>query len=121
MAEINFPHRVTGHTIRDKVRSSITKGEVGVEPLLLHFEVSHLRWPRSFDSDASWNPHWKDCTSWLACEHFGILPDALEEVTEAREVLLSLLTMLIPCPDSRKAVEDRHQNISIANIFAIYW
>ncbi|KAI3366586.1 hypothetical protein L3Q82_009202 [Scortum barcoo] len=38
------PCRVAGRSLRDRVRSSVTREELGVEPLLLHIERSQLRW-----------------------------------------------------------------------------
>ncbi|XP_058251558.1 uncharacterized protein LOC131356504 [Hemibagrus wyckioides] len=43
-AEMSFFHRVAGHSLRDRVRSSVTREELGVEPLLLHIERGQLRW-----------------------------------------------------------------------------
>ncbi|KAI3359900.1 hypothetical protein L3Q82_014258 [Scortum barcoo] len=38
------PMRVAGRSLRDRVRSSVTREELGVEPLLLRIERSQLRW-----------------------------------------------------------------------------
>ena len=43
-AEMSFLRRVAGCSLRDRVRSSVTREELGVEPLLLHIERSQLRW-----------------------------------------------------------------------------
>ncbi|KAK3535383.1 hypothetical protein QTP70_011279 [Hemibagrus guttatus] len=43
-AEMSFLHRVVGRSLRDRVRSSVTQEELGVEPLLLHIERGQLRW-----------------------------------------------------------------------------
>uniref|UniRef100_A0A8D0CHB3 Reverse transcriptase domain-containing protein n=1 Tax=Scleropages formosus TaxID=113540 RepID=A0A8D0CHB3_SCLFO len=43
-AEMSFLRRVAGRTLRDRVRSSVTREELGVEPLLLRIERSQLRW-----------------------------------------------------------------------------
>ena len=43
-AEMSFLCRVAGRSLRDRVRSSVTREELGVEPLLLHIERSQLRW-----------------------------------------------------------------------------
>ncbi|KAK3525020.1 hypothetical protein QTP86_013357 [Hemibagrus guttatus] len=43
-AEMSFLRRVAGHSLRDRVRSSVTREELGVEPLLLHIERGQLRW-----------------------------------------------------------------------------
>ncbi|KAK7896322.1 hypothetical protein WMY93_021647 [Mugilogobius chulae] len=42
--EMSFLRRVAGRSLRDRVRSSVTREELGVEPLLLHVERSQLRW-----------------------------------------------------------------------------
>ncbi|KAI3355524.1 hypothetical protein L3Q82_017909 [Scortum barcoo] len=41
---MSFLHRVAGRSLRDRVRSSVTREELGVEPLLLCIERSQLRW-----------------------------------------------------------------------------
>ncbi|TWW67388.1 hypothetical protein D4764_02G0004290 [Takifugu flavidus] len=43
-AEMSFLRRVAGLSLRDRVRSSDIREELGVEPLLLHIERSHLGW-----------------------------------------------------------------------------
>ncbi len=43
-AEMSFLRRVAGRSLRDRVRSSVTREELRVEPLLLHVERSQLRW-----------------------------------------------------------------------------
>ncbi|KAK3510880.1 hypothetical protein QTP70_022839, partial [Hemibagrus guttatus] len=43
-AEMSFLRRVAGRSLRDRVRSSVTQEELGVEPLLLHIERRQLRW-----------------------------------------------------------------------------
>ncbi|KAK3528789.1 hypothetical protein QTP70_011573 [Hemibagrus guttatus] len=43
-AEMSFLRRVAGRSLRDRVRSSVTWEELGVEPLLLHIERGQLRW-----------------------------------------------------------------------------
>ena len=40
---MSFLCRVAGRSLRDRVRSSVTREELGVEPLLLHIERSQLR------------------------------------------------------------------------------
>uniref|UniRef100_A0A671TUB9 Endonuclease/exonuclease/phosphatase domain-containing protein n=1 Tax=Sparus aurata TaxID=8175 RepID=A0A671TUB9_SPAAU len=44
VAKMSFLRRVAGRSLRDRVRSSVTREELGVEPLLLHIERSQLRW-----------------------------------------------------------------------------
>ncbi len=43
-AEMSFLCRVAGRSLRDRVRSSVTREELRVEPLLLHIERGQLRW-----------------------------------------------------------------------------
>ncbi|XP_057696067.1 uncharacterized protein LOC130918404 [Corythoichthys intestinalis] len=43
-AEMSFLRRVAGLSLRDRVRSSVIREGLGVEPLLLHVERSQLRW-----------------------------------------------------------------------------
>ncbi|KAK3538434.1 hypothetical protein QTP86_002334, partial [Hemibagrus guttatus] len=44
VAEMSFRLRVAVRSFRDRVRSSVTREELGVEPLLLHIERGQLRW-----------------------------------------------------------------------------
>ncbi|WP_214636687.1 hypothetical protein, partial [Mycobacterium tuberculosis] len=43
-AEMSFLRRVAGVSLRDRVRSSAIREELGLEPLLLYLERSQLRW-----------------------------------------------------------------------------
>ncbi|TWW63621.1 hypothetical protein D4764_03G0006290 [Takifugu flavidus] len=43
-AEMSFLRRVAGLSLRDRVRSSAIREELGVEPLLLRVERSQMRW-----------------------------------------------------------------------------
>ncbi|KAK3508832.1 hypothetical protein QTP70_009600 [Hemibagrus guttatus] len=43
-AEMSFLRRVAGRSLRDRARSSVTREELRVEPLLLHIERGQLRW-----------------------------------------------------------------------------
>ncbi len=43
-AAVSFLRRVAGRSLRDRVRSSVTREELRVEPLLLDIERSQLRW-----------------------------------------------------------------------------
>ena len=45
-AEMGFLRRVAGVSLRDRVRSSVIREGLGVEPLLLCVERSQLRWFR---------------------------------------------------------------------------
>uniref|UniRef100_A0AAV2MIF0 Reverse transcriptase domain-containing protein n=1 Tax=Knipowitschia caucasica TaxID=637954 RepID=A0AAV2MIF0_KNICA len=42
--KMSFLRRVAGRSLRDRLRSSVTREELGVEPLLLHVERNQLRW-----------------------------------------------------------------------------
>ncbi|XP_075957732.1 E3 ubiquitin-protein ligase CBL-B-B isoform X1 [Anarhichas minor] len=44
VAEMSFLRRVAGLSLRDRVRSSVIRRDLGVEPLLLRAERSQLRW-----------------------------------------------------------------------------
>ena len=43
-AEMGFLRRVSGLSLRDRVRSSVIREGLGVEPLLLRIERSQMRW-----------------------------------------------------------------------------
>ncbi|KAK3541007.1 hypothetical protein QTP86_010128 [Hemibagrus guttatus] len=58
-AEMSFLRRVAGRSLRDRVRSSVTWEELGVEPLLLQIERGQLRWLRHLFSDASGTSPWR--------------------------------------------------------------
>ncbi|KAI3374050.1 hypothetical protein L3Q82_022616 [Scortum barcoo] len=110
------PCRVAGRSLRDRVRSSVTRRELGVEPLLLHIERSQLRWPgHLFRMPPGRLPRevfqacptgrrprgrprtrWRDYVSRLAWERLGGPPEELEEVSGVREVWASLLRLLPP-------------------------
>jgi hypothetical protein len=117
-AEMSFLRRVAGRTLRDRVRSSVTREELGVESLLLHVERSQLRWlghlfrmppgrlPREVFQACPIGrrprgrprTRWRDYVSELAWCRLGVPPEQLEEVCEDREVWASLLRLLPPRP-----------------------
>ena len=119
-AEMSFLHRVVGRCLRDRVRSSVTQEELGVELLLLHIERSQLRWlwhlfrmplgrlPREvfLARPAGRRPQGRPRTRWsnyvaqLALERLGILPEVLK-VSGETEVWVSLLRQLPPRPGPR--------------------
>uniref|UniRef100_A0A671X7J4 Reverse transcriptase domain-containing protein n=1 Tax=Sparus aurata TaxID=8175 RepID=A0A671X7J4_SPAAU len=120
-AKMSFLRRVAGRSLRDRVKSSVTREELGVEPLLLHIERSQLRWlghlfrmppgrlPREvfLACPAGKRPRGRPRTRWcdyitqLAWERLGILPEELEAVSGEREVWVSLLRQLPPRPGPR--------------------
>ncbi|KAK3508726.1 hypothetical protein QTP70_004271 [Hemibagrus guttatus] len=103
-AKMSFLHRVAGHSLRDRVRSSVTREELGVEPLLLHIERGQLRWLghlfqmppgrlpglvfRACPTRKRGRPRtrWRDYVSQLAWERLGVPPEGLEEVPGGREI-----------------------------------
>ncbi|KAK3575585.1 hypothetical protein QTP86_030518 [Hemibagrus guttatus] len=120
VAEMSFLRRVAGCSVRDKVRSSVTREELGVEPLLLHIERGQLRWlghlfrmppgrlpgevfracPTGKRPQGRPRTRWRDYVSRLAWERLGVPPEELEEVSGEREVWASLLRLLPPRPGS---------------------
>ncbi|KAK3515996.1 hypothetical protein QTP70_000711 [Hemibagrus guttatus] len=104
-AEMSFLRRVAGHSLRDRVRSSVTREELGVEPLLLHIEKGQLRWlrhlfrmppgrlpgevfracPTRKRPQGRPRTRWRDYVSRLAWERLRVPPEELEEVSGERE------------------------------------
>ncbi|KAK3564029.1 hypothetical protein QTP86_006952 [Hemibagrus guttatus] len=100
-AEMSFLRRVAGHSLRDRVRSSVIQEELGVEPLLLHIERGQLRWLGHLfrlplgrlPGEVFWacptgkrprgrpRTRWRDYVSQLAWERLGVPPEELEEVS----------------------------------------
>ncbi|KAK3526405.1 hypothetical protein QTP70_025434 [Hemibagrus guttatus] len=98
-AEMNFLRRVAGRSLRDRVRSSVTREVLGVEPLLLHIKRGQLRWLRHLfrmplgclpgevfracptGKRPQGRPRtcWRDYVSRLTWERLGIPPEELEE------------------------------------------
>ncbi|KAI3362885.1 hypothetical protein L3Q82_001925 [Scortum barcoo] len=116
---MSFLRRVAGRSLRDRVRSSVTREELGVEPLLLHIERSQLRWlghlfrmppgrlPREvFQAcPTGRRPQGKTqdtlerlCLSAGLGTPRGPPGEELEEVSGVREVWASLLRLLPPRP-----------------------
>ncbi|TWW77463.1 hypothetical protein D4764_12G0008530 [Takifugu flavidus] len=118
-AEMSFLRRVAGLSLRDRVRSSAIREELGVESLLLRVERSQMGWlghlvrmppgrlpgevfracPSGRRPPGRPRTRWRDYVSRLAWERLGIPPDELEEVAGEREVWASLLRLLPPRPD----------------------
>ncbi|KAK3508316.1 hypothetical protein QTP70_021492 [Hemibagrus guttatus] len=117
-AEMSFLRRVAGRSLRDRVRSSVTREELGVEPLLLHIERGQLRWlghlfrmppgrlpgevfracPTGKRPRGRPRTRWRDYVFRLAWERLGVPPEELEEVAREREtffVFHSLLKAMI--------------------------
>ncbi|TWW56284.1 R2DM Retrovirus-related Pol polyprotein from type II retrotransposable element [Takifugu flavidus] len=121
-AEMSFLRRVAGLSLRDRVRSSAIREELGVESLLLRVERSQMGWlghlvrmppgrlpgevfracPSGRRPPGRPRTRWRDYVSRLAWERLGIPPDELEEVAGEREVWASLLRLLPPRPDPDK-------------------
>ncbi|KAK3560889.1 hypothetical protein QTP86_022884, partial [Hemibagrus guttatus] len=103
-AEMSFLRRVAGRSLRDRVRSSVTREELGVEPLLLHIERGQLRWlghlfrmppgrlpgevfracPTGKRPRGRPRTRWRDYVFRLAWERLGVPPEELEEVARER-------------------------------------
>ncbi|KAK3547092.1 hypothetical protein QTP86_011400 [Hemibagrus guttatus] len=114
-AEMSFLRRVAGRSLRDRVRSSVTREELGVELLLLHIKRGQLRWlghlfrmppgrlpgevfracPTGKRPRGRPRTRWRDYVSRLAWERLGVPPEELEEVSGEREVWASLLRLLL--------------------------
>ncbi|KAK3565094.1 hypothetical protein QTP86_033147, partial [Hemibagrus guttatus] len=104
-AEMSFLRRVAGRSLRDRVRSSVTWEELGVEPLLLCIERGQLRWlghlfrmppgrlpgevfracPTRKRPRGRPRTRWRDYVFRLAWERLGVPPEELEEVARERE------------------------------------
>ncbi|KAK0145481.1 putative uncharacterized transposon-derived protein F52C9.6 [Merluccius polli] len=104
-AKMIFLRRVAGLSLRDRVRSSVIREELGVDPLLLRVERSQMRWlghlvrmpPGRLPGETSKiGPY----VSRLAWERLWIPREELDEVAGEREVWAPLLRLLPPRPDS---------------------
>ncbi|KAK3523520.1 hypothetical protein QTP70_001888 [Hemibagrus guttatus] len=104
-AEMSFLRRVAGRSLRDRVRSSATREELGVDPLLLHIERGQLRWlghlfrmplgrlpgevfracPTGKRPQGRPRTRLRDYVFRLAWERLGVPPEELEEVARERE------------------------------------
>ncbi|KAM4534591.1 uncharacterized protein V3H82_024506 [Fundulus diaphanus] len=118
-AEMSFLRSVSGLSLRDRVRSSVIRGGLRVEPLLLHVQRSQLRWlghlvrmppgrlpgevfrARPTGRRPRGRPRtcWRDYVSRLTWERLGISPEELAQVAGERDVWASLLKLLPPRPD----------------------
>ena len=118
-AEMSFLRRVAGLSLRDRVRSSVIRERLGVEPLLLRVERSQMRWlvhlirmppghlpgevfrarPTGRRPRGRPRTRWRDYVSRLAWERLGIPQEELDHVAGVREVWASLLKLLPPRPD----------------------
>ena len=117
-AKMSFLRRVAGLSLRDSVRSSDIRRELGVEPLLLRVERSQLRWfghltrmppgrlplevfrarPTGRRPRGRPRTRWRDYISLLAWEHLGIPQEELESVAGEKEAWRALLDLLPPRP-----------------------
>ncbi|KAI3360664.1 hypothetical protein L3Q82_002530 [Scortum barcoo] len=111
---MSFLRRVAGRSLRDRVRSSVIREELGVEPLLLRIERSQLRWlghlfrmppgrlPREvFQACPTGRRPREDpghagetMSLGLAWERLGIPPEELEEVSGVGEGSVEVISIL---------------------------
>ena len=118
-AEMSFLRRLAGLSLRDRVRSSVIRRELGVDPLLVRVKRSQMRWlghlirmppgrlpgevfrarPTGRRPRGRPRTRWRDYVSRLAWERLGIPWEELDEVAAEREVWASLLRLLPPGPD----------------------
>ncbi|TWW57994.1 hypothetical protein D4764_07G0007130 [Takifugu flavidus] len=114
MRALNQSSWVTRLSLRDRVRSSDIREELGVEPLLLHIERSQLGWlghlarmssgrlplevfqicPTRRRPRGRPRTRWRDYIPRLAWERLGVPPEELMEVAGERPVWASLLKLL---------------------------
>lgn len=92
-AEMNFPCRMAGLNLRDRVTSPDIWGGPRVEQLLLWVRRSQLRWFGHLVRMGPGQPHWRDYTSMLSWERLGV-PQGELEVAGERSVWASLLRLL---------------------------
>ena len=108
--KMSFLRRVSGLSLRDRVRSSVTREGLRVEPLLLRVERSQLK---SLCLECLLDTsHWEEAPgktqdtleglSRLAWECLRVPQEELVEVAGEREVWASLLRLLPPRPDPRR-------------------
>ncbi|KAK3506456.1 hypothetical protein QTP70_000619 [Hemibagrus guttatus] len=121
-AEMSFLSRVAGRSLRDRLRSSVTREELGVEPLLLHIERRQLRWlghlfrmppgrlpgevfqacPNGKRPRGRPRTRWIDYVFRLAWERLGFPPEGLEEVARERKVQKELESWLVGISQSQR-------------------
>ncbi|KAK0131124.1 hypothetical protein N1851_034199 [Merluccius polli] len=101
--------RVTGLSLRNRVRSSFIREELGADPLLLRVERSQMRWlghlvrmsPGRLPGHVPLVGDPGEDPGHTAWERLGIPQEQLDKVAGEREVWASLLRLLPPRPDPR--------------------
>lgn len=121
-AKISFLWRVSGLSLRDGVKNSETRGELGLKLLLIHVERTQLRLFRHLVRKPHRHPFLLRCSRHiqlvgdpgedsehtggtiylLACECLGILQRELEGVTRVKGVWVFLLSLMSPQPVPNK-------------------
>jgi len=105
---MSFLCRVAGLSLRDRVRRSDIRRELGVEPLFLHVGRSQLRWfgclplevfracPTGRKPRGRPRTRWGDYISRPAWERLGIPQEELESVAGEKEAWGALFSRLPP-------------------------
>ena len=97
---MSFLDRVAGHSLKDRLRSSVTREELGVEPLL---------------SDAPGTPPSGGVPS------MSRLPEELEAVSGERVVRVSLLRQLPPRPGPESADKNGWMGLGLIIVIWIFY
>ncbi|KAK0152308.1 hypothetical protein N1851_006217 [Merluccius polli] len=119
---MSFLYRVAGLSLRDRVRSSEIRRELGVEPLLLCVERSQLRWfghlirmpPGHLPLEVfracptGRRPRGRPRTRWRDYICLGVPQEELENVAGEKGAWSSLLSLLPPRPGPDNRVAAQH-------------
>ncbi|KAK3546694.1 hypothetical protein QTP70_031760, partial [Hemibagrus guttatus] len=140
-AEMSFLRKVAGRSLRDRVRSSATREELEVEPLLLHIESGQLRWlghlfrmppgrlpgevfracPTGKRPRGRPRTRWRDYVSRLTWERLGIPPEELEEVVQTnnddnRKYLQALGFLPADVTSSKQGLHGKYKIKGMSNL-----
>ncbi|TWW77410.1 Cytoplasmic dynein 2 heavy chain 1 [Takifugu flavidus] len=128
---MSFLCRVAGLNLKDRMRSSDIREELGVKPLLLHIKRSQLGWlghlarmpsgrlplevfqtcPTGRRPRGRPRTRWRDYISHLAWERLGVPPEELMKVAGERAVWAAPATQTQISVSAEKRVERRFNSI----------